>query len=98
MAIKPIYKADHLWVQPMAFAEMASSAFNVFMMVCAYAIMNAVVEISKSLRGIKSSTEAMNHYLFILTRELRKHNSVSWEPTAENTSMPKSDSLFPNTM
>jgi hypothetical protein len=47
------------------FDEMMTSAFNVFMMVCVYAMTNAVVDISNSLRSIKSSTENINHYLFV---------------------------------
>ena len=75
------------------FDEMMTSAFNVFMMVCVYAMTNAVVDISNSLRSIKSSTENINHYLFVLNRELRIYNSVSQELSAEKTSVPTADSF-----
>ena len=75
------------------FHEMMTSAFNVFMMVCVYAMANAVVDISNSLRSIKSCTDdlrsikasiaGMNHYLFVLIRELRIYNSISEELSAE---------------
>ena len=85
------------------FHEMMTSAFNVFMMVCVYAMTNAVVDISNSLRSIKSCTDdlrsinasiaGMNHYLFVLNRELRIYNSVSQELSAEKTSVPTADSF-----
>jgi hypothetical protein len=85
------------------FDEMITSAFNVFMMVCVYAMTNAVVDISNSLRSIKSCTDdlrsikasiaGMNHYLFVLNRELRIYNSISEELSAEKTSVPTADSF-----
>ena len=86
------------------FDEMMTSAFNVFMMVCVYAMTNAVVDISNSLRSInvdisnslrsiKASTGGINHYLFVLNRELRIYNSISQELSAEKTSVPAADSF-----
>ena len=62
------------------YAEMASSTFNVFIMVCVYAITNAIIDISKSLCSI-------NHYLFVSNRDHRIFQQKSQELSKQNTSL-----------
>ena len=75
------------------FIELVTSVFYGFIMVCVYAITNAVVDISDSMRQIKASTEAINHYLFILNREFKIYNSIKHDKTPETTSILTADSF-----
>jgi hypothetical protein len=75
------------------FIELVTSVFYGFIMVCVYAITNAVVDISDSMRQIKASTEAINHYLSILNREFKIYNSIKHDKTPETTSILTADSF-----
>jgi hypothetical protein len=68
------------------FSEIIKSIFYGFVMMCVYTATNALMDISKSLDLIKSSTENVNHYLFVLNRELKIYNSIWREASAVDVS------------
>ena len=68
------------------FSEIITSIFYGFVMMCVYTATNALMDISKSLDLIKSSTENVNHYLFVLNRELKIYNSIWREASAVDVS------------